>query len=413
MTDARPPSRFTDAISLGVLTRVFPRDLVDDVLRVKGRTGLRTRLLPGRVIVYFVLALCLFARDPYEEVMRKLVNGLQFLGSWAGEWRVPTSSAITQARQRLGVDVMQELFDQVAVPLARPGTTGAWFHGWRVLAADGVVLDVPDAKDNAREFGRSGGSAKPSPYPQVRIVGIGECGTHAIVGAAFDRWAVGETTLLSRVLPLGVVGPGAILLCDRGFYSYPLWQAAAATGAQLLWRVTSKLQLPVLQQLPDGSYRSQLVRPDVKSTAKQRNKQVPTELCTPVRVVDYTVANRDGTGETIRLLTTILNPDRATAVELAALYQQRWEFELTLDEIETHQMSHTKLLRSQTPELVRQEIWGMLLAHYAVRSFMREAADDIGDDADHLSFSRSIRVLRRQVLNQAGFSPHTTTPGRP
>ncbi len=397
--------RFTDGISIGVLTRIFDRDLVDDILLETGRTGIRTRLLPGRVIVYFVLALCLFFDDAYEEVMRKLVNGLQFLAHWQGEWHVPGNSAISQARTRLGAAPMKELFDRVAVPIARPATTGAWFHGRRVMAVDGVIFDVADEAGNMEAFGRLDSGPKASPYPQVRLVGLAECGTHAIVGARFDAVKVDERTLLKRLLP--EFTPDMLVMCDRGFFSYELWQAAAATGAQLLWRLKSDLKIPVLQVLPDGSYLSELVPRNIKSSYRRgRRRTIPDEVRIPVRVAEYTVENRDSKTATITVMTTILDHEAAPAGELAALYKQRWEFELTLDEIEIHQGPQARKLRSRTPELVRQEIWSLLLVHYAVRSFMREAADDIGEDTDHLAFMRSIRVIRRQVTNQAGFSPH-------
>jgi Insertion element 4 transposase N-terminal/Transposase DDE domain len=408
--------RFTDGISVGVLTRIFHRDLVDDVLRETRRVEQRSRLLPARVVVYYVLALCLFCGDAYEEVMRKLVNGLRFLQTWADDWQVPTSGAISQARTRLGAAPLAGLFDRVAVPIARPGTRGAWFHGRRVMAVDGVVLDVPDTDSNRKEFGKHVTKAVTSPFPQVRLVGLAECGTHAIVAAAFDSQRIGERELLRRIL--SGLQAGMVVLADRGFYSYELWRDAVSTGADLVWRVTDTVDLPVLEWLPDGSYRSELLSAELKAALRRRLKRggggfVPDEERVPVRVVEYMVTNRDETTETIRLITSILDPAEAPAVELAALYHERWEIELIFDEIETHQMAESRVLRSQTAELVRQEIWALLLAHYAVRSFMREAADDLDDDlnddldkdVDRLSFIRSIRVIRRLVLNQAGFSP--------
>ena len=404
MTSAGEPRPFRDGINLGVLTRIFHRDLVDDVLSYTRRAGQRDRLLPGRVTVYFVLALCLFYGEAYEEVMRKLVSGLKFLGNWSDSWRVPTSSALTQARARLGEEPLAELFDRVAVPIARPATIGAWFHGLRVMAVDGVIFDVPDTEDNAAAFAKGSNEAGAGPFPQVRLVGLAECGTHAIVGAAFDTRTVDERALFGQLID--DFEPGTIVLCDRGFYSYELWRQAAGTGAQLLWRLKSDLKIPVLQVLPDGSYLSELVPRIAKNNYRRgKTRRIPDHLHIPVRVIEYAVTNRDGKTETITVMTTILDHEFASAHELAALYQQRWEFELTLDEIETHQMPDSRLLRSRTPELVRQEIWALLLAHYAVREFMREAADDIGEDVDRLSFIRSIRVIRRQIESPAGFSP--------
>lgn len=412
VTDLQPERRFSDGISIGVLTRIFHRDLVDEVLRETRSTEQRSRLLPARVVVYYVLALCLFCEDAYEEVMRKLVNGLRFLGNWSDDWRVPTTSAISQARQRLGEAPLAALFDRVAVPLARPGTRGGWFHGRRLMAIDGVVLDVADTPANLAEFGKSGSGKSISPFPQVRVVGLAECGTHAMVAAAFDSWKVYERELLGRILT--AFEEGMLVLADRGFFSYDLWKQAAATGADLVWRLGDNVEVPILGWLPDGSYRSELLPKQLKTDLRRGMKRrVHDGDQVPIRVVEYMVTNRDESTETIRLITTILDPTEVPAVELAALYQERWEFELTLDEIETHQMAKSRLLRSRTPGLVRQEIWALLLAHYAVRSFMREAADDLDIDTDRLSFTRSLQVIRRQVPNQAGFSPSPPAVGHP
>lgn len=404
--------RFADGIGLGVLTRLFHRDLVDEVLAQTGHREQRSRLLPARVVVYYVLALCLFYEDAYEEVMRKLVNGLIFLGSWRDEWHVPTTSALSQARTRLGEAPLRELFTRVAGPMAQPGTRGAWFHGWRVMAVDGVVLDVADTPANVAAFTKKGHRTGQGAFPQVRIVGLGECGTHAIVAAALDSWAVWERELFTRIL--GALQAGMLLLADRGFYSYDMWCASRDTGVELVWRIKDTVELPVLAWLPDGSFRSELLPKQLKTDLKKgKRRTIPDGARIPVRVIEYMVTNRGGSTETIRLITSITDEQLAPAVELAALYQQRWEFELTLDEVETHQMPRLRVLRSKSPDLVRQEIWALLLSHYAVRSFIREAADDLGEDPDLFSFTRSLRVIRRQVTNQAGFSPSPTRLRRP
>jgi hypothetical protein len=360
--------------------------------------------LPARVVVYYVLALTLFFDDAYEEVMRKLVNGLRCLGTWRDGWVVPTTGAISQARKRLGEAPLRELFDRVARPLAVPGTPGAWFHGWRVMAVDGVVLDVADTPENVKAFGRMSLGNSVNAFPQIRVVGLGECGTHAIVAAAVDGWATGERELFTRFLD--AVEPDMLILVDRGFYSYGLWSEVAETGAALVWRVKDDLDLPVLEWCPDGSYRADLLPPGMRQQVKNgRRSPLPAGMAIPVRVIEYTVTNRGDAPEIIRLVTSILDHALAPAAEIAALYQQRWEFETVLDEIETHQMPASRVLRSRLPELVRQEVWATLLTHYAIRDFMVEAADDLGEDVDRMSFIRTIRVIRRQVLNQAGFSP--------
>jgi hypothetical protein len=404
----------TDVIGIGVLTRPVHRDLVDEVLADTGRVEKRSRLLPARVVVYYVMALCLFFGDAYEEVMRQLVDGLQYLRCWRADWRVPTTGAISQARQRLGAEPLRVLFERVAVPCARPGNRGGWLRSWRLMAIDGFVLDVPDTPENREAFGGSGGTKNPAPFPQVHLVGLGECGTHAIVAARMGRWRTGDRELAGALV--GEFEPGMLIIADRGFYGFRLWESAVASGADLLWRMPAGPRLPVVRWLPDGSYLSFLVDPKVsnrRGVQKYRGSAKLEELSGPaVRVVEYEVTNRDGNGEIFCLITTLTDPDQASAVELAEAYHQRWEFESSLDEIKTHQRGGGVVLRSRSPEMVKQEIWALLLTHYAVRHLMQEAADDTDVDSDRISFVRSLRVIRRQVINQAGFSP-SDTPERP
>jgi hypothetical protein len=399
--------RLTDRIGLGVLTRLVHRDLVDEVLAQTGRTERRRRLLPARVVVYFVMAMTLFFDDAYEEVMRKLVEGLRFLRSWDDDWHVPTSSALCQARTRLGAEPLRELYDRVARPLAGVGTPGAWLGDLRVMAIDGVQLDIPDTVDNEDEFGRGARIGElEAPYPKVKVVGLAECGTHAVIDAHIGRIRTDERDLVRPLL--ASVEPDMLILADRGFYSHALWDEVADTGAELLWRVQSMLSLPVVSELDDGSYLSVLVNP----TEYQRLRRArargydPTPQGTQVRVIEYDIANRDsGSGSPIRLITTILDPQIASAAELAAVYHQRWEFESSLAEIETHQRGSRRILRSHSPDLVRQEIWALLLTHYAIRALMYEASDPAGLDPLRMSFIRTLRIVRRHVTGQAGFSP--------
>lgn len=400
-------ARLTDRIGVGVLTRLIDRDLVDDVLAETGRVEQRSRLLPARVVVYYVLGLCLFFGEAYEEVMRLLVGGLRFLGTWGQKWKVPTTGAITQARQRLGAEPLRVLFERVAVPCAQQGTRGAWLGARRLMAIDGFVLDVPDTDDNDAAFGRSGGVKNPAPFPQVQAVGLGECGTHAIVAARLGPWRVNERLLAEKLI--ADFEPDMLVIADRGFYGYRLWEVAAESGADLLWRMPAGPNLPVVRALADGSYESFLLDPKVRGRrATQRHRgsaniEEPSGL--PVRVIEYEVTNREGKGEIFCLITTIMDPEDASAAELAAAYEQRWEFESGLDEIKTHQRGRGGVLRSKSPEMIEQEIWALLLTHYAIRNFMCEAADQADIDPDRLSFMRSLRVIRRQVTDQAGFSP--------
>ncbi|MDQ2884452.1 MAG: IS4 family transposase [Actinomycetota bacterium] len=252
----------TDHIAIGVLSGLIHRDIVDDVINECGKREQRSRLLPAHVVVYYVLALNLFFGEAYEEVMRQLVNGLWFLGNWRDNWKVPTTSALSQARTRLGEAPMKLLFERIAVPMARAGTRGAWCAGLRVMAIDGLVLDVPDTPDNDEAFGRSGNATAPSPFPQVRLVALGECGTHAVVDAEFGPVTTGEQTLSVALITRFTAG--MLVLADRNFYSYQAWQQARSSGAELLWRVSANLTLPVLAWLPDGSYRSLVINPKIR-----------------------------------------------------------------------------------------------------------------------------------------------------
>lgn len=404
--------RLTDRISIGVLTSVIRRDLVEEVIAHTQSREQRARLLPTHVVVYYVIALALFFGEGYEEVMRSLVGGLRFLRNWSDSWKVPTTSAISQARVRIGEKPLEELFRRVAVPLARPGSRGAWFRRYRVMAIDGVIIDVPDTPENNEQFEHTQTGRGPSAFPVARVVGLGECGTHAIVSAAIGTWSTGERRLSHKLL--GDFESDMLVLADRGFYSYELWTDALETGAALVFRASANMKFPVLELFPDGSYRSVLLHPKIQSTTRKKARKagpgpygdasVLEAAGVSCRVVEYSV-DRDNPDEVICLITSILDPDEAPSYELAALYSERWEFELSLKEIEISQIGHSRVLRSKTPQMVRQEIWGILLAHYAIRHLMHDAADTADIDPDRLSFIRSLRLVRRQTTDQAGFSP--------
>ncbi|MET8183643.1 IS4 family transposase [Streptomyces sp. NPDC005336] len=392
----KPPveERLSDRIALGVLTRVFPAELVDEVVAETGRGEKRNRLLPARVTVYFVLAMCLFSGQAYEEVARLLTEGLAWAGRWRGKWEVPSTGAISRARARLGPEPMRALFARVCQPVATAETVGAWYRGRRVVAVDGTTLDVADTPDNDAFFGRpgSGRGDKKSAFPQVRLVVLAEWGTYAVFAAATGPCTVAETVLADTLLPH--LEPGMLLLADRNFPGYDRWETAAATGADLLWRVKSDAVLVVREQYQDGSYLSEIY-------AARDKRRAHGQL---VRVVEYTIAGHEDAGP-VRLITTILDPDHAPALELAALYHERWEVEGVLDEIKVHQRGPDVVLRSRHPNGVEQEVYGFLLVHHAVRQVMHQGAAQAGTDPDRLSFIRSLRVVRRQVPAQAAFSP--------
>jgi hypothetical protein len=398
--------RLTDRISIGVLARVAPRDVVDEVLVETRGKEKRSRLLPAHVVVYFVLAMAIF-RDGYEEIMRRLVGGLQFMRAWQRDWSVPTTGAISQARERLGEAPLKALFERVAEPLAAPGTPGAWLGARRLMAIDGVKIDIPDTPSNLGEFGRPSGLTR-RPFPQIQVIGLAECGTHAMVAAEIGTVHVGEREIAERLAP--ALEPGMLVIADRGFFSFQLWAEFMATGADLIFRVAAHVKLPASKVLPDGSYLSEIKQKRVKDSgyriplAVAGDPRRATHI--PVRVIEYTASGAgDGEPEAYRVITTVLDPEDITAAEIAAAYHERWEYEIALKEIETQMLEPGSGLRSKTPELVRQELWGLLLAHYSIRAIMTEAAGSAGTDPDRLSFIRSINVVRRQVTDQAAFSP--------
>ena len=408
---ATAPSSLSDRIGIGVLTRLVPRELVEEVVVSAGRKEQRDKKLPARVVVYFVMAMALFYGEAYEEVMRRLVEGLRYMGTWRRDWVMPTPGALCQARQRLGAEVLRELYERVAVPCAMRSTRGAWLSGRRLMSVDGFGVEVPDSEANAQYFGYAGKYGK-SAFPFVRLAGLAECGTHAIVAAEIGRRGEGEETLTSRIFSSGAISPDMLVMVDAGLYSYQHLRMVHDAGADALFRVGANVELPLLEWLPDGSYLSYVADSEAKRQAlvALRSGRVKiTDL--PglyVRVVDYEVPDRGDRDELITLVTTILDPEEVTAVELAAAYHERWEIELVVDELKTHQRGSAAILRSRKPDLVEQEIWGLLLTHYGIRYLMVEAADQADLDPDRLSFIRSLRVIRRQVSSQAGFSPSTT-----
>jgi len=402
--------RLSDHISLGVLTRVFPPEVVDEILDQCGRLERRHRLLPARVVVYYVLGLALFSSSSYEEVMRMLVSGHSWASGWAQEWTVPTKAALFQARKRLGSEPLQELYSRVAVPLANAGVPGDFYRSWHLVSIDGLCLDLPDTSSNVERYGRppsSRGDGRGGAFPQIRVLGLAECGSHAIIDAALGPYSTGEQTLAEEILRS--LQPGMLMLADRGFFSYTLWDKARATGADLLWRVKSNAVLPVEKRYPDGSFASH-VYPGTKARRNDTDGIA-------VRVIEYslkaTIAGADRAVEpedeadalTYRLVTTITDPDAAPAWELAELYFQRWEIESAFGELKTHQRGPGVVLRSKLPDGVLQEVYGYLCVHYAIRWLMHSAATDSGRDPDRLSFTRSLRAARRTTASHPGFSP--------
>ncbi len=386
--------RVTDHISLGVIARAFPPERVQQVLAETGKASERERDLPAHVMVYYAIAMALYMGSSTREVLRCLLEGLRWL--WGTEAvKVAGKSGISQARSRLGEAPLRRLYEQVVQPVATRATKGAWYRGWRLVSLDGSSLDVADTAENGVAFGYPGASRGASAFPQLRFVTLVENGTHVLFGARLGCCADGETTLAHGVLP--AFRPGMLCLADRYFFGYALWRAAAATGADLLWRVKSNLRLPRAAVLGDGSYLS-VVYPSEKDRRHATNG-------IQVHVVEYRLEGVADAEPLYRLITTILDPAQAPAADLAALYHERWEVEGALAELKTHLRGAQVVLRSKTPDLVRQEFWGLLLAHFAVRGLMHEAALRADEDPDRLSFLHAVRVVRRKLPLFAAFPP--------
>jgi hypothetical protein len=393
-----------------------PREEVDAAVAVHGRQARRAGgKLPPHVVVYLTMALALFADDDYEEVVTRLSESLAAWGCWNEAWQVPTSGGIAQARSRLGWEVMAELFDRVAVPLADELTRGAWLGPWRLMAIDGFAWDAPDTPENVEAFGRSGPQDRPSAFPQARVVTLSECGSHAMVGACIGASVgpgSGEKTLAKALYRQ--LDEGMLLIADRNFYNFPDWCAAADTGAALLWRVKDELTPTPLESYADGSYRAVLVNPQIKGSTRARllaavragKKILPSQART-VRVIEYEVPDREGdnTGDLICLITTIVDPVAAPAAQLAAGYHERWEHETANDQLKTYLRGPGRVLRSKKPDTVRQEIYGYLLTHYAISALICEAATAADIDPDRVKFARTVRLIRRRVTDSAAFPP--------
>ena len=380
-------TRITDYISLGVVTKTFPLIKIRSVLTATAKTSVRQRDLPAHVVVYYVIALALYMQSSYREVLRCLLEGIQWLRNPSAKIRVAGKSGISQARTRLGWEPLRQLHDELVKPIAVRATKGAWYRSWRLVSLDGSTLDVADEKVNEDAFGRPGASRGSAAYPQIRLVSLVENGTHVLFGSQMGAYGTGEITLTKGVLPS--LRKGMLCLADRQFFGFELWSQARATGADLLWRIKKNLRLGCEKRLPDGSYLSRIY-PSERDGRHQTNGVV-------VRVIDYLLEGVAGAEPIYRLVTTILEHEKAPAQELAALYHERWEIETALDELKTHLRGAKIVLRSKTPDLVRQEFYGFLMAHFALRGLMHEAALKADEDPDRLSFLHAVRVVRRKL----------------
>ena len=426
-----------DQVTLGVLVSQVSREEVDAAVRVCG-VGDKRRdgKLPAHVTVYLTLALTLFGDDDYTEVAARATGSLDRFGCWDAGWTVPTSSGISQARKRLGRSVFAEVFRRCCGPvagqagptaeLAALGTArGAFLRSWRLLAIDGFEVDLPDSAANAAEFGYAGSGQNRSAFPKARVVAISECGTHAFLAAEIGDYATGERTLADRLYPQ--LRPGELLTADRGLYSWTAWDKAQATGADLLWRAPTQLDLPVVAVLNDGTYLTVLIKHAVRGQRRERliaaaraGADLHDITAVPeaydkdglpvahlARVIEYDVPDRvgNGTGDLIVLVSTVTDPAHARADELAAAYHQRWEAETGHDQLKTHLRGPGRVLRSRLPDLVHQEIWAYLIVHHAISALIAAASAAADLDPDRISFTKALRLIRRTATGTADIPP--------
>ena len=388
-------SRITDYISLGVITKTFPLQRVRAVLAATGKASQRERDLPAHVVVYYAIALALYMHSSYREVLRCLLEGVQWLLDPAVTLKVAGNSGISQARTRLGWEPLRQLHDEVVKPIAVAATKRAWYRGLRLVSVDGSTLEVADEAANDEAFGRPGASRGMSAFPQLRFVALVENGTHVLFGTQLGPYTTGEITLAKAAL--SALRQGMLCLADRNFFGFALWVQARSTGADLLWRIKINARLPREQPLADGSYLSRIYASD---SDRRRQRHGVT-----VRVIEYRLQGVSEAEPIYRLLTSLLDPAQAPATELAALYHERWEIETALAELKTHLRGAKIVLRSKTPDLVRQEFYGLMMAHFAVRGLMHEAALKADADPDQLSFLHAVRVVRRKLATVHAIPP--------
>jgi Insertion element 4 transposase N-terminal/Transposase DDE domain len=387
--------QLSEHVTLGVLTKAVPVAVVDEVLQQTGRQNWRARHLLPRVMVYYVMALTLYAHASYDAVLRELVEGLRWLRWEGAALDLVCKSAITQARVRLGEAPLRELFRRLARPLAEPGAPGAWYQGRRLVSFDGTTIDVPDLPALEQHFGRPAAARGSSGFPQLRLLALLETGSHAIFAAVIAGFSTGEVSLARRIV--ADLRPGMLCLADRAFVGYSLWRDAAATGADLLWRARGIAIFPCLERLADGSYLSRLY-PSPDHRRRERDGLT-------VRIIEYQMPGVPGGDRIYRLVTTVLDPRIAPAADLAALYHERWEDEGVLAEVKVTMPGQRLMLRSRRPDLILQEVYGLLLTHFAIRHLMYEASRQAACDPDTLSFKHTIEIVRRNLPFYAAFSP--------
>ena len=393
---------FTHIISIGFFAKAVPKEKIDAVLERLGKQSKRVRLFPASAVVYFLMAMSIFREVSTDEVLRIFAETARHLSSDGDVLPIPTPSAISQARNRLGSEAMRLIADEVLCPIAGPNSPEAWYKGLRLIAVDGSCFDVPDEVENATYFGYPSSSRGEVAFPQARVLSLVETGSLAVIAAEIGGSRISEEAMAASLFERGKLLPGMLLLADRCFFGYPLWSKAVATGANLLWRAKVGLKLPIVECLPDGSYISLL-----------RNSRDKSAKLIRIRVIEYilkdlnlSIKNNQIGEKKYRIVTNIFDHEMAPAKELANLYHERWEIENMYGEFQKIlKGGYSTVIRSKTPDLVLQELWGILLVHFAIRSLMAEAAWRVEIDPDKLSFKNTVSIIRRKIPRAAAPTP--------
>jgi len=400
-----PSVHWAEEITLDVLSRVIAKSQIEAILGGLGVSEIRIRKLSMVLVVLLCIAMNLFTEEAIDDVLAKLVDGQRFLVLADDEEMCAGASAICQRRQQLGVAPMVALYREVCRPLAVAETQDAYLFGLRLMAVDGTVEDVADTPANQRYFGRSSGGRGDSAFPQMECVYLCECGTHAICDAG--TWPIAISERKGGLRVLRSVGPGILVLWDCGFHSYDMADRCfRQQKAHFLGRVPAHVVFKPVQYLPDGSYLA-YIRPSERPRRKAGERLL-------VRVIEYTIDDpgRPGHGERHRLMTSLLDHTLYPAHDLAVAYHERWEVEITIDEADTHQRRPLRPFRSRTPLGVLQEFYGLLIAHYLIRSIMHEAALKADIAPDRLSFVNSVRIIRSAVFKSQIIAPSQSAAWR-
>jgi hypothetical protein len=383
-----PESKFCHNLHLDVFDHIIPVSLISKVLNICDAWEKRERDLNMVTVICLIIAMGLLPSLSIPHVLQKMAQGLRYI--WPDPAvSLPTASALAYRRQQLGVEPLRQLFKQVCQPRATAQTPGAFRFGLRLMAIDSTLENVADTFVNDLTFGRPSSQHGAGSWPQVRGVYLQECGTHLIVDATFGSYCSSEQHLAFALL--SKITPGMLVLLDRGLSHARLIEIIRALGAHVLGRLASNVVPTYLRQLCDGSYLAYLYPQDTRG--KQRGRPLL------VRIIEYTLddPHRVGHQEIHRLVTTLLNPRTIAADLLIQTYHERWEIELSIDEMDTHQRLCQQTLRSQTPDGVLQELYGVLLGYYGVRVLMLQSAASQNLDSDRLSFTHALTVVTNSL----------------